>query len=592
MDLKETGKKLKPFAPVLSVAVVASCVAGSLGGYQPPVYAAQEQTDFVKEETTKSEEQAQVAKGSFDLTDGVYKGTGTGYAGDITVAVQIKDKQIVAIDILSSSDDAAFFKRAQAVIDKIIEGQTLDVDTVSGATYSSRGIISAVKNALTGEKDSGTTGKSQSGSGAAAGSSTSVQAVEDPSAYKDGTYYGTGTGFGGTLKVKVEISGGKITSIQIMENQDGSEYISKASALINTIIQNQSTNVDTVSGATYSSVGIIQAVRNALSQAAVSTSGTTTSGEAGNAGNSGNQNQDTSAATGNFPYKEGIYYGTAEGYSGDVSVAVVIQEKSIKAILITETSDDEAFFQRAMGVVKNVLKTQSTEVDTVSGATYSSKGILGAIQNALKQAEKVTNGETIEEKADTTQLEEAIKTAEALVQEEYTEASWSVLAVRLQDAKEMLETAGQTSVKQETVDKAVENLNLAVAQLEKKKSDQEEEVKTKYIDGTYEVSVPCKPDEDEDFTEYQLSMKVTIRNDKIVSITDVSGDGDAANDSYIKKAANGTSSKKGVVSQIITKGMPEEIDTVSRATCSSNAIIDGCKKALEMALRPEETEAQ
>lgn len=592
MDLKETGKKLKPFAPVLSVAVVASCVAGSLGGYQPPVYAAQEQTDFVKEETTKSEEQAQVAKGSFDLTDGVYKGTGTGYAGGITVAVQIKDKQIVAIDILSSSDDAAFFKRAQAVIDKIIKGQTLDVDTVSGATYSSRGIISAVKNALTGEKDSGTTGQSQSGSGAAAGSSTSVQAVEDPSAYKDGTYYGTGTGFGGTLKVKVEISGGKITSIQIMENQDGSEYISKASALINTIIQNQSTNVDTVSGATYSSVGIIQAVRNALSQAAVSTSGTTTSGEAGNAGNSGNQNQDTSAATGNFPYKEGIYYGTAEGYSGDVSVAVVIQEKSIKAILITETSDDEAFFQRAMGVVKNVLKTQSTEVDTVSGATYSSKGILGAIQNALKQAEKVTNGETIEEKADTTQLEEAIKTAEALVQEEYTEASWSVLAVRLQDAKEMLETAGQTSVKQETVDKAVENLNLAVAQLEKKKSDQEEEVKTKYIDGTYEVSVPCKPDEDEDFTEYQLSMKVTIRNDKIVSITDVSGDGDAANDSYIKKAANGTSSKKGVVSQIITKGMPEEIDTVSRATCSSNAIIDGCKKALEMALRPEETEAQ
>lgn len=592
MDLKETGKKLKPFAPVLSVAVVASCVAGSLGGYQPPVYAAQEQTDFVKEETTKSEEQAQVAKGSFDLTDGVYKGTGTGYAGDITVAVQIKDKQIVAIDILSSSDDAAFFKRAQAVIDKIIEGQTLDVDTVSGATYSSRGIISAVKNALTGEKDSGTTGQSQSGSGAAAGSSTSVAVVEDPSAYKDGTYYGTGTGFGGTLKVKVEISGGKITSIQIMENQDGSEYISKASALINTIIQNQSTNVDTVSGATYSSVGIIQAVRNALSQAAVSTSGTTTSGEAGNAGNSGNQNQDTSAATGNFPYKEGIYYGTAEGYSGDVSVAVVIQEKSIKAILITETSDDEAFFQRAMGVVKNVLKTQSTEVDTVSGATYSSKGILGAIQNALKQAEKVTNGETIEEKADTTQLEEAIKTAEALVQEEYTEASWSVLAVRLQDAKEMLETAGQTSVKQETVDKSVENLNLAIAQLEKKKSDQEEEVKTKYIDGTYEVSVSCKPDEDEDFAEYQLSMKVTIRNDKIVSITEIAGDGGSENDSYIKKAANGTSSKKGVVSQIITKGMPEEIDTVSRATCSSNAIIDGCKKALEMALRPEETEAQ
>lgn len=592
MDLKETGKKLKPFAPVLSVAVVASCVAGTLSGYQPPVYAAQEQTNSVKEETTKSEEQTQAAKGSFDLTDGIYKGTGTGYAGEITVAVQIKDKQIVAIDILSSSDDAAFFKRAQAVIDKIIEGQTLDVDTVSGATYSSRGIISAVKNALTGEKDSGTTGQSQSGSGAAAGSSTSVAAVEDPSAYKDGTYYGTGTGFGGTLKVKVEISGGKITSIQIMENQDGSEYISKASALINAIISSQSTNVDTVSGATYSSVGIIQAVRDALSQAAVSGNGATSdSSETNGSNSSSSQNQSTST-TGTVPYKEGIYYGTAEGYSGNVSVAVVIQEHTIKAILVTETSDDEAFFNRAMDVVKNVLKNQNTDVDTVSGATYSSKGLLGAIKNALKQAEKVTNGESIEEKADTTELENAVKSAEALVMEEYTQSSWAVLSLRLNDAKELLETAANETVEQQVVDKAVENLNLAIAQLEKKKSDQEGVVKTKYIDGTYEVSVSCKPDEDEDFAEYQLSMKVTIRNDKIVSITEIAGDGGSENDSYIKEAANGTSSKKGVVSQIITKGMPEEIDTVSRATCSSNAIIDGCKKALEMALRPEETEAQ
>ena len=599
MDFKETGKKLKPFAPVLSVAVVASCVAGSLSGYQPPVYAAQEQSETVKEEKKEKEAeepQTQAAKGTFDLEDGVYKGTGTGYAGEITVAVQIKDKQIISIDILSSSDDAAFFKRAQAVIDKIIEGQTLDVDTVSGATYSSRGIISAVKNALTGEKDSGTTGQSESGGTAAAGSSTSVAAVEDPAAYRDGTYYGTGTGFGGTMKVKVEIHGGKITEIQIVENQDGSEYISRASSLINEIISSQSTNVDTVSGATYSSVGIIQAVRDALSQAAVSGNGTAASNSTAvnGSGDASGQNQNASSATGTVPYKEGIYYGTAEGYSGDVSVAVVIQEQTIKAILITETSDDEAFFNRAMDVVKNVLKTQSTDVDTVSGATYSSKGILGAIRNALKQAEKVTSGESesIEEKADTTVLEQAVQTAEALVKDEYSEASWTALELRLSDAKEVLENAGRSDVAQETVDKAAENLNLAIAQLEKKQTDTTDVPKTKYIDGTYEVSVPCTPNEEEDFTEYQMSMKVTIRNDKIVSITDISGDGTSDNDSYIKKAANGTSNKKGVVSQIVTKGMPDEIDTVSRATCSSDSIIEGCKKALEMALRQTETEEQ
>ena len=53
------------------------------------------------------------------------------------------------------------------------------------------------------------------------------------------------------------------------------------------------------------------------------------------------RDSNNSTVTGTVPYKEGIYYGTAEGYSGDVSVAVVIQEKTIKAILITESSDDE-----------------------------------------------------------------------------------------------------------------------------------------------------------------------------------------------------------------------------------------------------------
>lgn len=392
MDIKETGKKLKPFAPVLSVALVTACVAGSLSGYEAPVYAATQEKTPIKEETKeKKEEKKTAAKGSFDLEDGVYKGTGTGYAGDITVSVQIKDKQIVSIDILSSSDDEAFFSRAKAVIDKIIEGQTLDVDTVSGATFSSRGIISAVKNALTGEKDNSTTGQAQSGqTAAAAGSSTSVAKVEDAAAYKDGTYYGSGTGFGGPLKVMVEISGGKIASIQIVENSDGSDYISKVASLIDSIIATQSTNVDTVSGATYSSVGIIQAVRDALGQAAVN--GTSDSTQNNN--NNSSSDDDSSTVTGTVPYKEGIYYGTAEGYSGDVSVAVVIQEKTIKAILITESSDDEAFFNRAMDVVKKVIRTQKTDdVDTVSGATYSSKGLLNAIKNALKQAEKVLENE-------------------------------------------------------------------------------------------------------------------------------------------------------------------------------------------------------
>lgn len=590
MDMNDKGKKIKSFAPILSVALVTACVVGSLSGYEEPVYAAQktERVEDKVSKTTSSEkvEKKSTAKGSFDLADGVYKGTGTGYAGDITVSVQIKDKQIVAIDILSSSDDAAFFNRAKAVIDRIIEGQTLDVDTVSGATYSSNGIISAVKNALTGEKDSGETGQSQSGGTAAAGSSTSVAQIEDASSYKDGTYYGTGTGFGGTMKVQVDISGGKIAAIQILENNDGSEYISKASSIINAIISSQSTNVDTVSGATYSSVGIIQAVRDALSQAVVSS--TDSSSQSSNTSQSDKNDSTTDTITGTVPYKEGIYYGTAEGYSGDVSVAVVIQEHTLKAILVTDNSDDEAFFNRAMDVVKNVMKKQSTDVDTVSGATYSSKGLLNAIKNALKQAEKATNGESLDEKVDTAKLTEAIENVNKLEESEYTEATWAVLQVRLQEAKEAMEAKEQAAV-----NKALANLNQAVTLLEKKDSgDNEDKEDSVYIDGTYTVAVPCEPDEDEDFETYNLTMNVTIRDDKIVAITDIYGDGSSTNDSYIKKATNGTSSKEGVISQIVNKGLPEEIDAVSRATCSSNAIVAGCEKALEEAKRPEKTEAE
>lgn len=64
MDIKETGKKLKPFAPVLSVALITACVAGSLSGYEAPVYAAtQEETPVKKEETKeKKEEKRQQTK--------------------------------------------------------------------------------------------------------------------------------------------------------------------------------------------------------------------------------------------------------------------------------------------------------------------------------------------------------------------------------------------------------------------------------------------------------------------------------------------------------------------------------------------------
>lgn len=605
MDIREVIEKCKPFAPVLSAAVVAACVAGSLYGYKVPAYEmnasvgeTQEQQDEVpvvkistedaEDETAEDEEQA---KGSFDLEDGVYQGTGTGYRGDITVAVKIKDKQIASIEILSASDDEPFFGRAKGLIDQIIKKQSTKVDTVSGATYSSKGIISAVKNALTGEKDSGTTGSSQEGtSGNQNTTPEAVGSVQEPSSYKDGTYYGTGSGFAGNLKVEVVISGGKISSIQIVETNDGSEYIQKASGVISQILNAQSTNnIDTVSGATFSSNGIIKAVRNALSQAAATESTAAENGGTSDGSDTEKKDDTTTTVTGTLPYNEGVYYGTAEGYNGDITVAIVIQENTLKAVLVIGEEDDDTFFNRAMDVVTQMMKKQSTEVDTVSGATYSSKGLIQAVKNALEEARRVTNGETDDDnnvvQLNTEEVEKAIDAVNELNGSDYTSASWAVVKVRLKDARKALKNATE----QTQLDEAAAELNQAVKELRisdgSNEAPEPDVPESTYIDGEYPVTVLCLPDEDMDFVAYNLFATVTIRDDEIVGITNIYGDGGSDNDSYIRRAINGTSSKAGVVDQIIKKGNLDGIDTVSRATCTSQAIIDACQQALNNAKR-------
>lgn len=83
------------------------------------------------------------------IADGVYTGQGNGFRGTMTVQIEILNQQIVSIEVLDTKDDAKWFNRANSIIPgRIIEAQSTDVNAVSGATYSSNGIIDAVKNAL------------------------------------------------------------------------------------------------------------------------------------------------------------------------------------------------------------------------------------------------------------------------------------------------------------------------------------------------------------------------------------------------------------------------------------------------------------
>lgn len=561
LDPKNQKKKinLSTMAPALSALLVVACAGASVAAYSPKVYAVQKPSPKTESADTTAEDTAEetALEGQvFDLPDGIYEGTGTGFAGKITVAVEIKDKKIVAITVLNvEADDAAFFNRAKGVIDRIIQSQNFDVDVVSGATYSSRDIISAVKNALTGEKDSGKTAENP-GKGEG---STTVAEVADAAAYKDGTYYGSATGFAGPIKVKVVISGGKIASIEIVSTSDGSSYISKASAITGKIVSSQSTNVDTVSGATYSSVGIINAVRNALAQAAVDGSTVPASTENTEQNNQQNQSAPTPSVSGNFPYPDGTYYGTAEGYLGDVKVAIVLKNHTIQSVQILENEDDAAFFNRACAVVNNIVKNQTTGVDVVSGATYSSNGIINAVKAALESAKAAANPSN---------------------------------GNNSNNGNQNNNNSGNNNGN--TGNNNNSNNNGST----EKPDDSNTNAPTYYADGSYTVTVKCEPDESEDFDAYNLTATITVKGDKITAISNVSGDGDSSNDRYINWAANGRSNNVGIISQIIglaTIDMSKEnaettmneaianVDVVSRATCSSQALKDACKEALNQA---------
>lgn len=83
------------------------------------------------------------------LTDGVYEGSGSGFKGSTTVQVTVENGNITNVQTVSTGDDMPYYNRAfSSVVQQIIETQNASVDAVTGATFSSNGIMEAVANAI------------------------------------------------------------------------------------------------------------------------------------------------------------------------------------------------------------------------------------------------------------------------------------------------------------------------------------------------------------------------------------------------------------------------------------------------------------
>jgi len=190
------------------------------------------------------------------VPDGTYQGSAPGLNGPILVEVEVAGGEIVGIEVLEHQETPTYFIEAYPLIpDRIIEEQHLDVDTQTGATISSNAIVDAVRNALLD----------------ALGLGNGVEEEPEPeeidiSGIPDGLYQGSAPGLGGLILVEVEVSGGEIISIEVLEHEETQTYFIEAYPLIpDRIIEEQSFEIDTQTGATISADAIVGAVRDALS---------------------------------------------------------------------------------------------------------------------------------------------------------------------------------------------------------------------------------------------------------------------------------------------------------------------------------------
>lgn len=186
----------------------------------------------------------------------VFEGTAKGYGGDVVVKVTFEGDKIVKVEAVGESETAGVGSNAiEQLPQKIVEANGVEVDSISGATVTSNAIIEATKKAIKLKNND---------------NNTTV-------AFKPGTYTGTSKGYKGDITVEVEVDETNIKSVTIVEQGDtyGIGYgmdETPVEVLPVKIVETQGLGVDTVTGATTTSNGILTAVAAAVEQSGVDVS--------------------------------------------------------------------------------------------------------------------------------------------------------------------------------------------------------------------------------------------------------------------------------------------------------------------------------
>ena len=264
---KKHCNALLPLVQLLPAVAAAAAVLFALPRTVPVLAAVPERLTAVVEQPAEaaSSDAEEEALPKLPYADGVYVGSSRGYGGTVRVQVTMENGSITEVEILDASHETKqFLRRAKRLLTTVVEAQSWEVDAVSEATYTSRGILGAVQNALTGEVVNNPLPPQPKPAAPLV-----VEEFTAPSTYLDGIYTAEAMGFEGQITVQVTVAEDKITDITLLSAEDEEEYLSRAKQVIPAILEGQSPNVDAVSGATYSSTGILNAVKLALEKAAV-----------------------------------------------------------------------------------------------------------------------------------------------------------------------------------------------------------------------------------------------------------------------------------------------------------------------------------
>lgn len=188
-----------------------------------------------------------------------FTGTAPGKNGDVTVEVVYEDNTIKSVTVTDQKETKGIADPAlEQVPERIVDANSINVDTVSGATVTSNAIINATKNAL----ESGGVDTSRM---------ASVAHKNVDVSYTPGTYTGTGTGYNGPVNLKVTFTKDGIKDIDYSDNIE-TAHIGKPAFdwLVDDAKEANGSGIDSVSGATFTSAGFKEALADAAGQAKAS----------------------------------------------------------------------------------------------------------------------------------------------------------------------------------------------------------------------------------------------------------------------------------------------------------------------------------